>query len=448
MVAPRALEIDNPMRIAYLDCFSGISGDMFLGAVVDSGVAPELLAETVAALCVDAKLEVSRVNRSGISATKIEVIVSGEKDRPREARDLSAPEHLRHKHSHSSEGTKPHHAEPRGHAHSHAASRGLRQIREIIGRARISESVKQSALAMFDKLAWAEAKIHNLPVDEVHFHEVGAVDALVDIVGAAMSREALGVEQIVCSPLNVGGGTVVCAHGRFPVPAPATLELLKGAPVYSSGVDAELVTPTGAVIAHTLAARFDSFPEMLVEKTGYGAGTRDLPGHANVLRISVGEAMVDEGSQAAEQEITILESNLDDLNPQLFGYVMDRLLEAGALDVYATPVHMKKNRPGTMLTVLSNGERANQLAEIIFAETTTLGVRRRQERRQVLARTWKSVMTSFGALRVKVASLNGTVTGYAAEYEDCRRAAVEHRVPLKVVMQEALDQYLRSSREE
>lgn len=271
---------------------------------------------------------------------------------------------------------------------------------------------------------------------------------MVDIVGAAVGREALEVDELICSPLNVGGGTVTCAHGRFPVPAPATLQLLNQAPVYSSGVDAELVTPTGAAIVTSLASRFAQFPAMKIRCTGYGAGSRDLPGHANVLRITVGESLAQAQSNVADQEITILESNLDDLNPQVFGYVMDRLLAAGALDVYGTPVHMKKNRPGMLLTVLGTPDRAEQLTEIIFAETTTLGVRRRQERRQVLARTWNTVSTPFGDVRIKVASLNGTITGYAAEYEDCRRAALEHRVPLKVVMQEALDEYLRSSREE
>ena len=442
------------MRIAYLDCFSGISGDMFLGALVDAGVAPRILVDATAALNLGAELEVSRVNRSGISATKVDVIVNGQKDCPREVADQvtggHAPSHA-HTHSHV-------HLEERGHGqdaqhrhtHHHAGqpTRGLEEIREIIRRAGISESAKENAIAIFEKLGAAEAKIHNVALEQIHFHEVGAVDAMVDIVGAAVGREALGVEEIISSPLNVGGGTVVCAHGRFPVPAPATVELLKGAPVYSSGVDAELVTPTGAAIVAAIASRFGPFPAMTVRHTGYGAGGRDLLAHANVLRISVGESLASTDSKAADQEIAILESNLDDLNPQLFGYVMDRLFEAGALDVYGTPVHMKKSRPGTVLTVLAKPEQANQLTEIIFAETTTLGVRRRLEQRQVLARSWSTVSTSFGDVRIKVASLNGTVTGYVPEFEDCRRAALEHRVPLKRVMQEALDEYMRSSREE
>ena len=442
------------MRIAYLDCFSGISGDMFLGALVDAGVAPEVLVDAVAALKVGAELEISRVNRSGISATKVDVIVNGQKDRPREVTDHAPvehappPDHL-HSHAHLEERGHLHHEHHR-HSHPYAGqpTRGLEEIHEIIARAGINESAKEKAIAIFERLGAAEAKIHNLPIEQIHFHEVGAVDAMVDIVGAALGREALGIEEIISSPLNVGGGTVVCAHGRFPVPAPATVELLKGAPIYSSGIDAELVTPTGAAIVASITSRFGPFPAMAVRDTGYGAGERDLPGHANVLRISVGESLARADSKVADQEIAILESNLDDLNPQLFGYVMDRLFEAGALDVYATPVHMKKNRPGTLLTALATPEQADRLAEIIFAETTTLGVRRRLERRQVLARSWKTVATPFGEVRIKVASLNGTITGYAAEYEDCRRAALEHRVPLKMVMQEALDEYLRSSREE
>jgi hypothetical protein len=245
----------------------------------------------------------------------------------------------------------------------------------------------------------------------------------------------------------VGGGTVICAHGTFPVPAPATVELLAGAPVYSSGLQAELVTPTGAAIVRTLAKRFASFPEMTIDKAGYGAGTGDFPGHANVLRITIGDAASKLAANTSQETISVLEANLDDLNPQVFGYVMDRLLEAGALDVFGTPVQMKKNRPGTLLTVLAKPDVADELAQIVFAETTTLGVRRREEKRQVLARKWRTVPTRFGDVRIKIASLNGTVTSYAPEYEDCRRIAVEHRVPLKLVMQEAVREYLQSPKE-
>jgi uncharacterized protein (TIGR00299 family) protein len=320
----------------------------------------------------------------------------------------------------------------------------LKEIREIIGHAAIRDGAKKTALEIFSALGAAEAKIHNSDIDSVHFHEVGAVDAIVDIVGAAVGAEALGVDEIVCSPLNVGGGTVKCAHGEFPVPAPATVELLKSAPVYSSGIQKELVTPTGAAIVKVLAKRFGSFPEMTIEKSGYGAGTRDFSGHPNVVRLTIGEAASALASKTAQETISILEANLDDLNPQVFGYVMDRLLEEGALDVFGMPVQMKKNRPGTVLTVLCRPEDAARLTQLIFAETSTLGVRQRVEQRQTLARRWVTVATEWGDVRIKVASMNGTVSHYAPEYEDCRRIAREHKVPLKQVMNAAADEYSKT----
>jgi hypothetical protein len=490
------------MRIAYLDCFSGMSGDMFLGALVDAGVSPGLLENAVAALAVGARLEISRVNRSGITATKVDVLVHGEKEAPREevwcaghghalshsershehpheeahprrsgilhhqghegSRRESGNELGEHSHSHELSRTgvpAPHQhsraGAPAPHEHEHAHRRGLSEIREIILRAAISDRAKKTAISIFEALGAAEAKIHNVAIESILFHEVGAVDAIVDIVGAAVGAEALGVDEIICSPLNVGGGMVKCAHGEFPVPAPATVELLQGAPVYSSGIQKELVTPTGAAIVKALASRFGAFPAMTVEKSGYGAGTRDLPGHPNVVRLTVGEAAATadaaRGVSALEHTIadtvTVLEANLDDLNPQVFGYVMDRLLEEGALDAFAMPVQMKKNRPGTLLTVLCKPEDAAKLTRLIFAETTTLGVRRRDEQRQTLARRWVTVTTQWGDVRMKVASMNGTVTNYAPEYEDCRRIAAEQHVPLKSVMQGATQAYLRDAAE-
>ena len=238
----------------------------------------------------------------------------------------------------------------------HEHGRGLKEIREIIRKAAISERAKSTAIAMFEALGAAEAKIHNNDIEKVHFHEVGAVDAMVDIICSAVGAEALGVDEIVCSPLNVGGGTVKCAHGLLPVPVPATVELLKGAPVYSSGLQVELVTPTGAAIVKTLAKRFSAFPAMTIEKSGYGAGTRDFSGHANVLRLTIGESQAEIAGNVSSETISVLEANLDDLNPQVFGYVVDRLLAEGALDVFAVPVQMKKNRPGMLLTVLSKPE--------------------------------------------------------------------------------------------
>jgi pyridinium-3,5-bisthiocarboxylic acid mononucleotide nickel chelatase len=318
----------------------------------------------------------------------------------------------------------------------------LKQIQELIGQAAIGESAKTAAIAIFEALGAAEAKIHQVEIDKVHFHEVGAVDALVDIVCAAVGAEALGVDEIVCSSLNVGGGTVKCAHGDLPVPAPATVELLRGAPVYSSGVQAELVTPTGAAIVKTLGGRFSVFPEMTIEKSGYGAGSRDFPGHANVLRLTLGEAQTQLAGKTLQETISVLEASLDDMNPQVFGYVLDRLLEQGALDVFGLPVQMKKNRPGILLTVLCQREDVTKLTELIFQETTTLGVREREEKRRILARKWILVGTRWGNIRLKVASMNGTVTNYAPEYEDCRKIAAAHRVPLKSVMQEAVQEYL------
>ncbi len=464
------------MRIAYLECFSGMSGDMFLGALIDAGVSPRLLQETVAALGVDAKLEISRVVRSGISATKVDVWVNGEKDLPREeywsqqnaARDENvagalspAKSHQEHNHHHDHEhehhgpdpisgsenqragAPAPHKHE---HEHSHSHGRSLTDIRKIIAKAAISDCAKTTAIAIFEALGAAEAKIHSTTIEKVHFHEVGAVDAMVDIVCAAVGAEALGADEIVCSPLNVGGGTVKCAHGTLPVPAPATVELLQHAPVYSSGVQAELVTPTGAAIVKTLVTRFANFPEMKIEKSGYGAGARDFAGHPNVVRLTLGQASSTLAATTASELVTVLESNLDDLNPQVFGYVMDRLLEEGALDAFGVPVQMKKNRPGMLLTVLCKPEDAGRLTQLIFTETTTLGVRQRQEMRQALARRWENVRTQWGEVRIKIASMNGTVTNYAPEYEDCRRIAAHHHVPLKSVIQEATRAYTDGGR--
>src|SRR5580698_6220110 len=389
------------MRIAYLDCFLGISGDMFLGALVDAGVPKQLFEQTVAALNIDARLEISRVKRNGISAIKADVYSHGEKDQPREAyleqhEEHSGPAHkpeeLARSHIHELEHASAHESEPiallehnyalqgqrpsrtrttsavvdahrdgkaasreheHAHNHSHEHGRGLNEICGIIRKAAISDGAKTLALAIFEALGVAEAKIHDTTIEKVHFHEVGAVDAMVDIVCAAVGIDSLGVDEIVCSPLNVGGGTVKCAHGTLPVPAPATLELLKDAPLYSSGIQFELVTPTGAAVVKTLVKRFGQFPRMKLGKSGYGAGTRDFPGHANVVRLTVGEAPSTAlAAKTASETITVLEANLDDLNPQVFGYVMDRLLEEGALDAFGMPVQMKKNRPGTLLTVL------------------------------------------------------------------------------------------------
>src|SRR5580692_896481 len=465
------------MRIAYLDCFSGISGDMFLGALVDAGVSKQLLEEAVAALNIGARLEISRVQRSGISAIKVDVCANGEKDVPREMYAQQAGK-SRRRHSHENgehahdraelaepvallehnyalQSTVPSrmasaHQSDDQHEHDHSRGsehgRRLSEIRGIIGEAAISEHAKKTAISIFEELGAAEAKIHDSDIEAIHFHEVGAIDAMVDIVCAAVGTDALGVDEFVCSPLNVGGGTVKCAHGTLPVPAPATLELLKGARVYSSGIQAELVTPTGAAIIKTLVKRFEPMPQMKIEKSGYGAGTRDFDGHANVVRLTIGESQLHRSNDHPTDTITVLEANIDDLNPQVFSYAMDRLLEEGALDVFGMPVQMKKNRPGMLLTVLCQTDDASRLTHLIFSETTSLGVRRREEKRQTLARRWENVGTPWGEVRIKIASMNGTVTNYAPEYEDCRRIAAERRVPLKSVMQEVVQLYMNSQR--
>jgi uncharacterized protein (TIGR00299 family) protein len=467
------------MRIAYIECFSGISGDMFLGALVDAGVSADLLHQTVRALNLGAELHVSRVDRSGITSTKVDVIVDGEADRPRE--DAQPAHHVHsHHHGHSHEhehrhadGTvhsHPHaHEDEEEHAHEHAATpdagtagdgradkrwasvserhahgRHLSEIKKIIAAAPISASAKQTATAVFDALGAAEAKIHDVPVETIHFHEVGAVDAIIDIVCAAVGAEALNVDRFVCSPLNVGGGTVVCAHGTFPVPAPATVELLQGVPVYAGEIQKELVTPTGAALVKVLAHSFGPMPTMTLERSGYGAGSRNFPAHANVLRITVGEsAAVHESNRDLPlDEVVVLEANIDDLNPQLFGYVAEQALSAGALDVFATPVQMKKARPGTLLTLLAKPEDAERIARLVFSETSTIGIRTRREQRYVLPRRHETVQTPWGEVRIKIAQIKGSVSNYAPEYEDCRRIAEQHHVPLKHVMQEAIRIYL------
>src|SRR5689334_20291814 len=484
------------MRIAYLECFSGISGDMFLGALLDAGVPPEVFTRTVEALGVDARLEISRVDRSGISATKLDVIAAGEKELPREEfweRALSTQQEAfspaaashshsqtppraavphehghshSHEHSHSHSQTPPRAAVPHEHGHSHSqehsqqhehsnqhehgsknahATSWLKEIRQNNHAAGISQSAKDRAIKIFEALGAAEAKVHNTDVEKIHFHEVGAIDAIVDIVCASVGAETLGVDEWICSPLNVGGGTVNCAHGTFPIPAPATLELLKNAPVYSGEIQKELVTPTGAAIVSVLASRFAQFPSMKAEKIAYGAGTRNFKDFPNVVRLTIGETTQQMESPFPVEEIGVLEANVDDMTPQVFGYVMEQALSSGALDAFGTSVQMKKSRPGMLLTVLCRMEDSQRLTRLILAETTTLGVRIRQETRAALARRHMSVNTKWGEVRIKLANLNGSISNYAPEYEDCSRIAKEQKVPLKTVMQEAIKVYLEAT---
>jgi hypothetical protein len=405
------------MRIGYLECFSGISGDMLLGAMVDAGVSFDCLERMAAALGVGARLEMRKVSRGGLAATKVDVITP---DTP-----PVEPEHTHHEHEH-------HHP-----AHSHA-HRSLSAIVEIIRAAPLTESVKQRSIRAFQLLGEVEAAIHCVPVEEVHFHEVGAVDTIVDIVCAAVGAEELGVERWLASPLNVGSGTVVCQHGTLPVPAPATLALLGAAPVYAAGEPMERVTPTGAVLLRMLDVRYEKLPAVRILKTGYGAGGRETAGQPKLLRLLVGE----ESSDAATESIAIIETVIDDCNPQLLAYVSEKLLEAGAWDVYRVSVQMKKGRAGVQMTVLCRPDLVPALQELLFRETTTIGLRWRLENKVALAREFAEVETSWGKVRIKVARLpNGTIANAAPEYEDCRLVATEHSVPLKHVMEEATRAY-------
>lgn len=379
-------------RIAYLDASSGISGDMFIAALLDAGLEEQpFLAglRTIAAGPFEFKR--SRVLRSGLAGAHIEFI---------------APERQPHRH--------------------------LSHIEKLISESGLPPRVKERALAIFTRLAEAEGKLHAKPPGEVHFHEVGAVDAILDIAGACLGVELLGVEELHCSPLNVGAGRVDAAHGSLPVPAPATAELLKGLPVFSSGVDGELVTPTGAAIVATLATHFGPVPHMTIEQIGYGAGSHDFPNHPNLARIMVGEKAGGESTQ--DDVISVIQANVDDMSPQLFGFMMARALAAGALDVTCSAIQMKKNRPGLEITVLSKPETTEALSRILFEQTTTLGVRIHEVRRRVLERETVSVETEYGTVRVKVAKIGGIRVNAAPEYEDCRRIAEEKSVPLKEVI--------------
>ncbi len=370
------------MKIAYFDCFSGISGDMVLGALVDAGcelnrIEAELRRLPFSGWSISAK----KVERGALSATHVKV-ESGE----------------------------------------HHPHRSLDTILGLISQAGLSPRVTNRASEIFRRLGEAEARIHNVPVEKIHFHEVGAVDAIVDIVGASVGFELLGIETFACSALNVGGGRVQTAHGILPVPAPATAELLRGAPTYSTGIERELVTPTGAAIVSTLASEFGAQPAMTVGAVGYGAGTAELREQANVLRLFIGESVE---QKIGRDDVMVIEANLDDMNPQIYGYFVERALEAGALDVFATPVQMKKNRPG------------DRLMDLIFRETTTIGARTYRANRRTLQRESVAVDTPLGTVRLKVSRSNGHVLNVAPEYEDCQRIAAERGVPLKQVLAEA-----------
>ena len=403
------------MRIGYLECFAGISGDMLMAGLVDAGAPMELLQRTVASLAVGAELRLTRVNRSGIEAAKVDVMVG---DEVYEQAAESGPAEHTHSHDHHDHDHK--HDHPHHHA-AHEHGRSLSEIRALLAKAELTERARTLSLTAFAFLAQAEGRIHGVPEEKVHFHEVGAVDAIADIACCAAAADILDLDAWYCSPINVGSGFVNCAHGRFPVPAPATAELLKGLPTYAAHAQMELVTPTGAALLRALDCKFDAVPVMRTQAIGYGAGTRNPERFPNVLRVSIGAAASDRGFQ--QDKVTVLECAVDDLSPQVLAHTEQLLLERGALDVMRAAVTMKKGRLGTLLTVLCKPADAGPLQQLLFRETTTLGIRVREENRVVLARETTPVETAYGLIHVKTGLWQGEEWNAAPEYEDCRRAA-------------------------
>lgn len=381
------------IKIAYFDCFSGISGDMIIGALINAGLDLSKLKEELKKLNLsNCEITAERVIKNQIAATKFRVIATDEK-------------HYRH----------------------------LKDLNRILEKANIDKEIKTRAKDIFQKIAKAEAKIHDQPVDKVHFHEIGAIDTIIDVVGALLGLKQLGVEKIYCSKVNVGTGFVQFSHGTFPVPAPATAEILKNVPTFATDSKAELVTPTGAAIITTIAEKFGTMPAMETVEIGYGAGSRDLE-QPNVLRVFIGNLI--QKSSTDQDNIFIIETNIDDMNPQLYDNVMTKLLENGALDVYLTNILMKKNRPAIKLTVLSDLQNLNKLCKNIFEETTSIGVRIREEKRTILEREIKEIDTHYGKIKVKTSKLNGRIINTMPEYEDCKRIAEMQNIPLKQIYRE------------
>jgi uncharacterized protein (TIGR00299 family) protein len=392
-------------KTLYFDCFSGAAGDMILGALLDLGLPIEELRAALGSLAIEhGHVTSERVLRAGVSATKFRL-------------HEGAP------------------ADAQGHAHRH---HHLKHIVAAIERSALSQQGRDRAVHLFQRLAEAEAAIHDTTLDKVHLHEVGALDSIIDIVGVVFGMEWLGADEIASSPLNVGSGTVQCAHGTFPVPAPATARLLQGVPIYAGEVATELTTPTGALLVTGYASRYGPLPAMRVGAIGYGAGDKDFKAHPNVVRLMVGES----AGPAATETILTLECEIDDMNPQLFGPLMDRLHSAGALDVFYTPVQMKKGRPGTLVTIVARPDRREALAAVLFAETTTLGVRYQEMRRERLDREIVNVATPLGPVRVKVARRDGRIVNAAPEFDDCARIAGERRLPIKDVQALAVKAWL------
>ncbi|MDT5123322.1 MAG: pyridinium-3,5-bisthiocarboxylic acid mononucleotide nickel chelatase [Acidobacteriota bacterium] len=374
---------------------------MILGALVSVGVEPRALVEQLSLLNVSGyEIDFETVDRSGISATHARVRTRDE------------------------------------HAHRH-----LGDILKIIYESRLSGGVKDRAAHIFSRLGEAEARIHNVPIERIHFHEVGALDAIIDVVGACIGFELLEIEHFVCSELHVGSGMVEMAHGRFPIPPPAVAELLKGAPVYSSDIKGELVTPTGAAIISTVCREYGSLPKMKVERIGYGAGTREYQNFPNVLRLMLGDDAAIENF--SDERLLVVETNIDDMSPQIYGHLMERAFALGALDCYFTPVQMKKNRPGVLVSILCKPAECDVMCELLLNETTTLGVRFFEVQRRSLTREIVSVETEFGAIDVKVARMNGRVLKGMPEYEHCRAAAQKANVSLQTVEQAARDSFVK-----
>ena len=386
-------------RIVYFDCASGASGDMLLGALVDLGLPLDALRAELGKLPLGGyRLEARKVDRSGLQATKVDVVVG----------------------------------EAQGHGHEHRHEhRGLRQVLDLIDRSALAPDLKQRSAALFRRLADAEAAVHGTSPEEVHFHEVGAVDAIVDIVGGVIGLAWLRADRFVASPLNVGTGSVTMSHGTFSVPPPATARLVQGVPVYGAG-EGELLTPTGALLVTAHASAYGPLPPMRIEAAGHGAGTRDTAGRPNVLRLVAGEAAAAAASGASDR-VLVLEAELDDMSPQLYGPLMERLLAAGALDAFYTPIQMKKGRPGILVTALAEPGRREAVEEVFFAETTTLGVRRQEWERTVLERSVVPVQTPYGEVGVKIGRRGARVYNVQPEFEDCQRAAATRGVPVKEV---------------
>ena len=422
-------------RVLYFDCFSGISGDMALGALLDAGLPLDDLKHALGSLALgDAHVHTERVLRAGVSATKFIVHAHPE-----------GASHHSHDHGHHASASTerpagsaadvvrsaPHAAD---HHHGH---RTLAEIFGLIDGSSLSAAGRARAKAMFQRLGEAEAAIHQMPVERVHLHEVGALDSIIDIVGIVFAMEWAGASRIASSPLNVGGGMVHSAHGIFPVPAPATVTLLGDAPVYSGRVQKELVTPTGALIVSTYATSFGPIPSMSIERVGYGAGERDDPDTPNVLRVLIGRA----ADRPEASRVTVVECEIDDMNPQIFGVVMEKLYAAGALEVFYVPIQMKKNRPGTLLTVIAPPERRSSIAEVIFRETTTIGLRHADMDRECLQREFVGVTTPLGTVRFKVAWRNGRVMNAVPEFEDCAKLAAANNLSVKEVQAMAIQAY-------